>query len=101
MPYAFVHDVPGDAATYAEIRELVLTKVPPGLISHVVLEHDGGLRHVDVWATREDWERFSREEVGPAVAAVLERHGIPREAAVPVTNEPNLVDIIVGEPVTA
>jgi len=39
--------------------------VPPGAISHWVAKTDGGMRVVDVWETREQYERFAQEQIGP------------------------------------
>jgi len=39
--------------------------VPPGAISHWVAKTDDGMRVVDVWETRERYERFAQEQIGP------------------------------------
>lgn len=39
--------------------------IPPGAISHWVSETDGGLRIVDVWESREVFDRFAQEQIGP------------------------------------
>jgi hypothetical protein len=38
---------------------------PPGAISHWVTKTEGGLRVVDVWETREAFDRFAEEQIGP------------------------------------
>jgi hypothetical protein len=38
---------------------------PPGAISHWVAKTDDGLRVVDVWETREVFDRFAEEQIGP------------------------------------
>ena len=38
---------------------------PPGAISHWVAETEDGLRVVDVWETREVFDRFAEEQIGP------------------------------------
>jgi len=38
---------------------------PPGAISHWVAKTDDGVRVVDVWETREQFERFAQEQIGP------------------------------------
>ena len=45
----------------------------PGSISHWVCATDGGIRVVDVWETKEDFERFAEQQIGPVTAEV----GIP------------------------
>ncbi|MHB8468836.1 MAG: hypothetical protein ACYDCH_03660 [Gaiellaceae bacterium] len=37
----------------------------PGGISHWVAETDDGIRVVDVWETKEQFERFAQEQIGP------------------------------------
>ncbi len=39
--------------------------VPPGAISHWVAKTDDGIRVVDVWETKEQFERFAQEQIGP------------------------------------
>ncbi len=39
--------------------------MPDGGISHWVAATDGGIRVVDVWETREQFDRFSQEQIGP------------------------------------
>jgi hypothetical protein len=38
---------------------------PPGAISHWVAKTDDGMRVVDVWETKEQYERFAQEQIGP------------------------------------
>ncbi len=38
---------------------------PPGAISHWVAKTDDGVRVVDVWETREQFDRFAQEQIGP------------------------------------
>ena len=78
MPYGFMQDVPADEAMYRQIRELLPSEAPKGLVAHLVMERpEGGLRYVDVWDTEADWERFRDEQVEPAVGQVLASFGIP------------------------
>ena len=44
--------------------------VPAGAISHWVAETDGGMRVVDVWETKEAFEQFAQEQIGPYSAEV-------------------------------
>jgi hypothetical protein len=72
MTYAFVQDVPIDAAFYARIREGLGTEPPQGLISHVVIERaEGGLRYVDIWESEDDWDRFAEDRLHPVVHGLL------------------------------
>ena len=38
---------------------------PPGAISHWVAKTDDGMRVVDVWETREAYDQFAAEKIGP------------------------------------
>jgi hypothetical protein len=38
---------------------------PPHAISHWVAETGDGLRVVDVWESKEDYERYAEEKIGP------------------------------------
>jgi hypothetical protein len=42
---------------------------PPGAISHWVAKTDDGLRVVDVWESREAFDQFAAEQIGPATLA--------------------------------
>jgi len=53
---------------YDQILELMgLTSgdIPPGALFHWVAKVDDGLRVVDVWETREVFDRFAQEQIGP------------------------------------
>ena len=43
---------------------------PPGAMFHWAAETDTGLRVVDVWETREAFDRFAEEQIGPHTATV-------------------------------
>jgi hypothetical protein len=38
---------------------------PPGAISHWAAKTDDGIRIVDVWESKEAYEQFAAEEIGP------------------------------------
>jgi len=46
---------------------------PPGALFHWVAETDGGIRVVDVWETREAFDSFAEDQIGPHTQAA----GIP------------------------
>jgi hypothetical protein len=72
VAYAFVQDVPIDAAFYARIKEGLGDEPPKGMISHVAIERaEGGLRYIDVWESEEAWDRFAEERLHPVVHALL------------------------------
>lgn len=63
MTYAVIRDIPASWERYAPFGEALADPVPAGLVLHVAGPTDEGFRLVDVWETRDDWERFrAREE---------------------------------------
>jgi len=98
MPYAFVQDVPADEQLYGEIRSRMGATPPKGLISHVAVPREGGLRYLDVWETAEDWERFREEVAEPIVGEVLAAHGLPHDHSLVRFEELRPIDVWVGEP---
>ena len=57
MPYAFTLDVPADDSLYAEIRAELPDTPPPGLVLHLVVPGERGLRYIDVWEDKASWEQ--------------------------------------------
>ncbi|HEX2236595.1 MAG TPA: hypothetical protein VHK89_09995 [Actinomycetota bacterium] len=92
MPYAFFYDVPGDERIYRRVRSEIGEDRPEGLLLHLVVKRADGLRHINVWQTQQQWERYQRERVLPAVDRVLARNGIAPPPP-PATEEMDLVDI--------
>jgi hypothetical protein len=43
---------------------------PPGALFHWVTKTDEGLRVVDVWETKEQFDRFAQEQIGPLTREV-------------------------------
>lgn len=70
MPDAVEYEVPGDEQIYDRVKAAIGQAGSEGLIVHLVVKNPSGLRHVEVWESKESWERFRDEEVQPAVAAV-------------------------------
>jgi hypothetical protein len=101
MTYAFIQDVPADREMYAKIRAKLPTAAPAGLITHVVIEQESGLRYVDVWATEEDWTRFRDDFVEPAVTEVLVSYGLPHDHSIVISNDVTVIDTWIGEPISA
>jgi hypothetical protein len=50
--------------------------LPETFVSHVHFMKDGRAHVVDVWQSKEAYETFSAERLGPALAKVAERHGL-------------------------
>jgi hypothetical protein len=94
MPYTFSYDAPGNPAMYRRVSDQIGSVRPPGLLVQVVTTTEGGLRHLNVWESREQWEVFRDNHVFPAVAAVLEQLGVPAPTEPPVEHTLDLVDLI-------
>ena len=48
-----------------DLMGLTSGNLPPGAISHWVSKTDDGLRIVDVWESREVFDQFAQEQIGP------------------------------------
>jgi hypothetical protein len=48
-----------------ELMGLTSGGIPPGGIFHWAAKTDDGMRIVDVWESREAFDRFSEEQIGP------------------------------------
>ncbi len=93
MTYAFYYDAPGNEQMYRLVSKAIGDGRPEGLIAAVVTKSDSGLRHLDVWQSRQQWLTFRDGQVRPAVAAVLTELGIPAPAEPPEEYELDLVDV--------
>ncbi len=92
--YAFSYDVPGDAGIYQRVKAAIGDEPAKGLIVQMVVTRDHGLRHVGVWESKELFDRFQQERVGPAVAGVLASIGVNEPPSSPEFEELVLVDVI-------
>ena len=97
MAFAYVHDVPIGMEVYREIRAGLGDRPPPGLIVHLVIEREHGLRYVDVWESREAHRAFVEERLHPAVGRALERVGLGRPPE-PVLEPITVREVWVGDP---
>jgi hypothetical protein len=93
MTYAFYYDVPGSEQVYRLVSKTIGAGRPDGLIAAVVTKTDTGLRHLNVWQSREQWLAFRDGQAQPAVAAVLANLGIPAPGEPPEEHELELVDV--------
>lgn len=93
--FGFFYDAPGNEQIYQRVKDEIAEPNPDGLILHMVSELDtGGLRHFNVWESKEQWERFQAERVGPALGRVLQGMGIVEPPARPTITEMDLIDVI-------
>jgi hypothetical protein len=72
MPYAFSYEVPITAEIYARIKAGIGPQTPAGLIAHLACRTDQGLRYVEVWQTKDDWEAFEDARIHPVVHPLLQ-----------------------------
>lgn len=96
MTYALQYDAPADVQMYRQVSAAIGDEQPKGLVAHLVLEVEGGLRHINVWDSQEDWQRYHDERVEPAVHAVLRAAGFTDMPPDPPMHELKLVDIRLG-----
>ena len=72
MTYAFTYDVPINAEIYARIRAGIGPERPTGLIAHLAYGIENGLRYVEVWQSKDDWEAFEHDRLHPVVHPMLQ-----------------------------
>jgi hypothetical protein len=96
MAYAYQFDVPTDEAFYRRIRAEIGDEPAEGLVVQLVVKHDKGVRHIGVWNTRQDWERFRAERVQPALAKVFAASSIGQPPPRPNEHEMEIIDVDLG-----
>jgi hypothetical protein len=96
MAYACQYDVPADERFYRRVIAEIGTEQPVGLVAHLVVKCDGGLRHIEVWRSQEEWERFRAERLDPALERVFAAAGVSHRPPRPHEQELDLVDALVG-----
>jgi len=90
MPVLMTQDLPLAPDVIEQVtKEMDVTGDPPdGLIVHVNLARGDSTRVVDIWETREHFERFAESRLGPAIGKVLAERGLGRiEPPTPVFEE--------------
>ena len=96
LPYALSYDVPADEDMYRQVKARIGDEQPRGLIAHFIVQADRGLRHIGVWESQEDWQRFRDERVEPAVHAVVTAGGFTEMPPAPPVEELKVVDVSIG-----
>jgi hypothetical protein len=71
MTYAFTYEVPIDTAIYTRIKDGIGPEPAPGMIAHLAYRTETGLRYVDVWQSKDDWDAFEHDRLHPVVHALL------------------------------
>ena len=72
MTYAFTYEVPITDEIYAGIKAGIGPQHPPGLIADLAYRTETGLRYVEVWVAKDDWEAFEHDRVHPVVHPLLQ-----------------------------
>jgi hypothetical protein len=93
MPYALEFEVPGDEALYERVKAAIGSERVPGLLVHLVVKTADGLRHIEVWNSPEEHDRFHRERVEPAVQTVLRSIGFTDPPPPHDQDELDLIDL--------
>ena len=93
MVYAWMQDVPITVEIYQQIKAEIGTEVPRGMIVHLVSKTERGVRYLDVWESKEDWEHFRDTRVHPALGRVFKRIGFQPPAGEPPMHELDLRDV--------
>jgi hypothetical protein len=93
MSYAMFYDVPANEGMYQNVKARIGDEQPEGLVVNLVVQTDNGLRHIGVWESQEDWQRFNDDRVRPAVHAVLTAAGFAEMPPDPPVEELKLVDV--------
>jgi hypothetical protein len=96
VTYSFIQDVPADEPMYRKIRALLPGNAPTGMLAHLVVRREQGLRYIDVWDTEANWRRFQLEHVEPAVGKVLAEYGIPHDHSQVTVEEIDVIDAWIG-----
>ena len=93
MAYADEYQGPADEALYREVQARIGDERPQGLLAHLVLGVEGGVRHIGVWASEQHWQQFQARRVQPAVHAVLRDRGMVAMPPPPPVRELQLIDV--------
>ena len=73
MTYGIEYDVPAPIQFYDAVHSEVLRRVGSsvdGLLLHVGRPSDGGFQVLEVWESREHWQRYNDEVIAPIMAGL-------------------------------
>ena len=94
MAFVFTQDVPITAEMHDLLRAELGEAVPKGLVAHVATTVEGGgLHYIDIWQSRDDFERFRDERLHPALGRFFTRVGFTPPAGEPPMRELDVVDL--------
>ncbi len=82
MTLGVITDVSAPVEFYDTVHAAMLERIGPafdGLLLHLVRPTADGFQAIEVWESREAYERGNREAVRPALAAVLRGQAPPAQ----------------------
>lgn len=94
--YGFTQDLPITPEVWFRLKTAIGTEPVDGQVMHAVTRHNGGIRYIDIWESREQCDRFLEERVHPVLRTVFAASGqqLPAE---PDREEFEVVDVSIGE----
>ncbi|WP_154402190.1 hypothetical protein [Ornithinimicrobium cavernae] len=96
MSYACSYEVPASVEMYHEVRRLIGDEPAAGMLAHLVVRSESGLRHLEVWESESACREFRKDRVIPAVHSVLRASGLTQMPPEPLLEELDLVDAQIG-----
>ena len=69
MAWGFISELPISREEYDRLNAEIVDD-PPGLILHTASEKDGKMRIVDVWESKDAYERFEQATLMPAMGRI-------------------------------
>jgi hypothetical protein len=87
MTYAWTQDLPISREMYDRIRTKLDAKELKGLEAHLAVEiPGGGIRYIDVWESKDHYERAMDDVIHPVVFSVFQEMGFTPMAEPPRTD---------------
>jgi hypothetical protein len=98
MPVLMTQDLPVSRAVVEAVSADVgaAENPPDGLIVHIAIETNDGVRIVDIWDTAEHFERFNAERLDASVGKVMAEHGLSMDGPPPAGNIVEAFDLVRG-----
>lgn len=92
MAYSFQQDVPITMDVYRKVLDGLGPTPAEGLIVHMAIQLEHGLRYIDVWESQELHERFVEDRLHAVVGDVLRGEGFEQ-----MPPEPKMVSLDVRD----
>lgn len=93
MAYAFQQDVPINMDIYRTIMDRLGETPPEGLIVHLVIQREQGLRYIDVWESQALHQRFVDDRLHPMIGSVLRDAGFAVMPPEPETVQLDITEV--------